>query len=123
MAGVFYKDFLIKFFKEYISDRKATNILKLIVILIGCTSVDLVFLMEHLGEVKPLLISMTAMFAGPSMGMFTLGVFFPKANAKVKYKLTNVFLLITFLGCFLWCNLWICCACSFYSPFKVLSIF
>nr|XP_015834037.1 PREDICTED: sodium-coupled monocarboxylate transporter 1 isoform X2 [Tribolium castaneum] len=82
MSSVIYKDFVTLFLKRNISKRKETNILRLIVVIAGLFAVVMGFLVEHLGELVPLTISLTGMVAGPSMGMFTLGVLFPKANSN-----------------------------------------
>jgi sodium-coupled monocarboxylate transporter 8/12 len=58
----------------------------MIVAINGIISTTLVLLMENLGEIFPLTISVTGMTAGPLMGIFTLGMLFPKANAKVITK-------------------------------------
>jgi sodium-coupled monocarboxylate transporter 8/12 len=58
----------------------------MIVAINGIISTTLVLLMENLGEIIPLTISVTGMTAGPLMGIFTLGMLFPKANAKVITK-------------------------------------
>ncbi|KAJ3663250.1 hypothetical protein Zmor_007553 [Zophobas morio] len=82
IAGVIYKDFLYKFLNENIKEKTVTNILKLIVALCGIAIIGLVLIMQHLGDIIPLATSIAAMSQGPSMGMFTLGVLFPKANAE-----------------------------------------
>ncbi|XP_063925648.1 sodium-coupled monocarboxylate transporter 1-like [Zophobas morio] len=82
IAGVFYKDFLYRFLSKNIKEKTVTNILKLIVALCGIAIIGLVSIMQHLGDIAPLAASIAAMSHGPSMGMFTLGVLFPKANAE-----------------------------------------
>ncbi|CAH1367567.1 unnamed protein product [Tenebrio molitor] len=84
-AGVIYHDFIKRFVKREITDKTVTNILKMIVAINGIISTTLVLLMENLGEIIPLTISVTGMTAGPLMGIFTLGMLFPKANAKGAY--------------------------------------
>ncbi|XP_064213530.1 sodium-coupled monocarboxylate transporter 1-like isoform X2 [Tribolium castaneum] len=81
-SNVIYKDFLTLFLKRNISKRKVTNILQLIVVVAGLFAVMMGFLVEHLGELVPLTISVTGMVSGPSMGIYTLGMMFPKANSN-----------------------------------------
>jgi sodium-coupled monocarboxylate transporter 8/12 len=84
LSGVIYKHCVKRFLKNNPSEKTISNILKLIVAISGAVCTCLVFLIEHLGEI----ISVTAAFAGitdgPLLGMFTLGVLFPRANAKVR---------------------------------------
>ncbi|KAJ3663248.1 hypothetical protein Zmor_007552 [Zophobas morio] len=82
LASVIYKDFLYDFLNENIKEKSVTKILKLIVALCGIAILGLVLIMQHLGDIIPLATSITAMSQGPSMGMFTLGVLFPKANSE-----------------------------------------
>ncbi|XP_063919590.1 sodium-coupled monocarboxylate transporter 1-like [Zophobas morio] len=82
LSGVIYKDFLYKFLNENIKEQTVTTILKLITALCGIAIIGLVLIMQHLGDIVPLATSVAAMSQGPSMGMFTLGVLFPKANSE-----------------------------------------
>ncbi|RZC42684.1 SSF domain containing protein, partial [Asbolus verrucosus] len=65
-----------------INEKTSSYILKLIVIIIGVICTGLVFILEHLGGLLPLAISLGGVTAGPLLGMFTLGVLFPKASSK-----------------------------------------
>lgn len=49
----------------------------------GAISFGLVFVVEHLGPVLQLALSFNGMAGGVSLGLFTLGMLFPWANAKV----------------------------------------
>ncbi|RZB40467.1 SSF domain containing protein, partial [Asbolus verrucosus] len=84
LAGTMYEDFILKFTGPGISDKTSSYILKLIVVIIGVICTALVFVLEHLGGILPLAISLGGMTAGPLLGMFTLGVLFPKASSKPK---------------------------------------
>jgi hypothetical protein len=53
------------------------------VVIEGVVITSLVLLIEHLGEIIPLSNRLTGMVYGPILGLFTLGVLFPKVNAKV----------------------------------------
>lgn len=54
--------------------------MKAIVIGIGALSLALVFVVERLGNIFSLAISIVGVTAGTLLGMFTLGMAFPKAN-------------------------------------------
>lgn len=85
MAGTIYEDFVHKIIGKDIGEKTASNILKLIVIIIGIVSTILVFVIENLGGLLPLAISLQGVTNGPLLGMFTIGVLFPRANAKVSF--------------------------------------
>jgi sodium-coupled monocarboxylate transporter 8/12 len=83
LSGVIYKHCVKRFFKNNASEKTVSNVLKLIVVISGALCTCLVFLIEHLGEIVSLTTSFIGITNGPLLGMFTLGVLFPRANAKV----------------------------------------
>jgi sodium-coupled monocarboxylate transporter 8/12 len=83
MSGVLYHDFIKRLVKRDITDETVTKILKMTVVICGIVCTSLVLLVQHLGGIISLTVSLAGMVAGPVMGMFTLGMLFPKANAKV----------------------------------------
>ena len=85
LSGVMYKDVVCEFLKKKPSDKQATNILKIIVLVIGLLCSCLVFAMEGLGEVFTVSSTIWGITQGPILGAFTLGVLFPKANHQVCY--------------------------------------
>ncbi|XP_063917033.1 sodium-coupled monocarboxylate transporter 2-like [Zophobas morio] len=80
LSGVLYKDVVCEFLKKTPSEKKATNILKLMVLVIGVLCSCLVFAMEGMGEVFSVSLTIWGITQGPVLGVFTLGVLFPKAN-------------------------------------------
>lgn len=56
---------------------------KILVVLIGCFSIGMVFVVERLGNIFSLAISIVGVTAGTLLGMFTLGMAFPNANQHV----------------------------------------
>ncbi|KYB24974.1 hypothetical protein TcasGA2_TC031445 [Tribolium castaneum] len=82
ISGVIYKDFVTKFVKSEITEKTAGYILRIIVVIAGILFVLIVFVIEHLGDIFPLVMSMTAFVDGPSVALFTSGVLIPKMNAK-----------------------------------------
>ncbi|CAH1367545.1 unnamed protein product, partial [Tenebrio molitor] len=83
LSGVIYKDFLIKYLKTNMSVKSTTRILKLIVTVDGIICMCLVFLIKYMeGRVFVLAMLLSAMKLGPTLGLFTLGMLFPRANSK-----------------------------------------
>lgn len=82
LAGTIYEDFLSQYMSKDITEQRVGYILKGLVIGIGVISVLLVRVVEHLGNLLPIMISFTGVASGPLLGIFTLGILFPKANAK-----------------------------------------
>jgi sodium-coupled monocarboxylate transporter 8/12 len=60
------------------------------VVIEGVLCTSLVLLIEHLGQIVPLCISLSGIVNGPLLGLFTLGILFPKINAKVFIKIQIV---------------------------------
>lgn len=82
-AAIFYKDCIAKFVSPNITEKAASNILKLIVVVTGIICICLVFIVERLGGILPLSIALGGVALGPSMGMFSLGMLVPRSNSKV----------------------------------------
>ncbi|XP_015839652.1 sodium-coupled monocarboxylate transporter 2 isoform X2 [Tribolium castaneum] len=82
ISGVVYKDFLSQFLKSNITEKTSGRILRAIVIIAGTLSMFLVLVLQHLGDLLPLVVSGCSMGFGPTAGVFCLGFLFPKANAK-----------------------------------------
>ncbi|GLV41355.1 brother of rumpel [Carabus blaptoides fortunei] len=81
MTGVIYEDLIKPRCKTPMSEGKASFIMKIIVFIIGCVCVGLVFVVEKLGMLIQASVSMASITAGPLLGLFTLGMFIPAANA------------------------------------------
>lgn len=94
MAGTIYEDFVLPFLPVKVAEQKASNILKLIVAIAGTLCTLLVLVVEKMGGLFPLNTALQGICGGPLVGLFTLGMLFPMANAKVwifsLYKFTNI---------------------------------
>ncbi|XP_044262831.1 sodium-coupled monocarboxylate transporter 2-like [Tribolium madens] len=66
ISGVVYKDFLLRCWKGSIKEK----------------TTFLILVLQYLGDLLPLGFSAKSMAYGPTLGVFCLGVLFPKANAK-----------------------------------------
>lgn len=83
MAAVFLEDFYKTFISKEISERWTYITMKSTVIIMGCLCVGLVFIVERLGAVLQLSMSIGAIAIGPSLSLFTMGVLIPWINSKV----------------------------------------
>lgn len=83
LSGLIYEDFLYGFMPKDISQERVSNILKIIVVIIGVVATALVLVVQHLGGLFQLGITLSGITAGPLLGLFTLGMLFPFANSKV----------------------------------------
>ena len=85
LAGVLYKDIACFVLKKQSTDfnNSGSGILKVIVLVVGALCTCLVFVVERLGEVLSISLMVTGLTQGPVLGVFTLGILFPKANSKV----------------------------------------
>ncbi|KAI4470148.1 sodium-coupled monocarboxylate transporter [Holotrichia oblita] len=82
LSGLIYEDFVSHFMPKDIDDKKVSNILKVIVVTIGVVATCLIFVIQHLGGLFALGITLSGITAGPLLGLFTLGMVFPFANSK-----------------------------------------
>ncbi|KAK4878994.1 hypothetical protein RN001_007140 [Aquatica leii] len=81
MTGVIFEDLIKPRVKTPLSEAKASSIMKVMVVVIGSICVGLVFVVEKMGALIQASGSMGAITAGPLLGIFTLGMFFPCANS------------------------------------------
>ncbi|XP_014485470.1 PREDICTED: sodium-coupled monocarboxylate transporter 1-like [Dinoponera quadriceps] len=81
MSGVIYEDMIKPCFRNPISNVGASRIMKATVVIIGAICVGLVFMVEKLSGLIQAGRSLSGITAGPLLGMFTLGMFFPMANS------------------------------------------
>ncbi|KAF2901938.1 hypothetical protein ILUMI_04251 [Ignelater luminosus] len=82
LSAIIYCDFLSPFLPADITEKQTSNILKIIVVITGTICTLLVFAVEHMGGVLPLVLTFAGITGGPLLGLFCLGMLFPKANAK-----------------------------------------
>ncbi|CAD6208628.1 GSCOCG00010605001-RA-CDS [Cotesia congregata] len=81
MSGVIYEDMIKPLMKKPLSQVAASRVMKFMVIFIGIICVALVFLAEKLSSLIQAGKSLSGITAGPLLGIFTLGMFFPCANS------------------------------------------
>lgn len=83
LAGTLYEDFVIQWMPKNSTEKTHSNMLKLLVVILGVICTSMVYVVQHLGGILPLAIALTAIPAGPLLGLFVLGVLIPRANSKV----------------------------------------
>lgn len=82
MAAVMLTDFYHTFCDHPLTDKQSSLLMKLTVVIFGIICVALVYVIEKLGAVLQISMSVGAIASGPSLGMFTMGVLLPWVNAE-----------------------------------------
>ncbi|KAF2886104.1 hypothetical protein ILUMI_20069, partial [Ignelater luminosus] len=82
VSGTIYRDFIEPFMSATVSERKASNIMKLIALIIGLVSTGCVFLVNKLGSILQVALTLGGISAGPTLGLFTMGMLLPMVNRK-----------------------------------------
>lgn len=90
ISGILYEDFLYLLMPADITEKRISDVLKLIVLCFGCWCLALVFVIEQLGGLLPVAVSLAGMTAGPLLGLFSMGLFIPRINAKVNCQSVDV---------------------------------
>lgn len=89
MTGVIFEDLIKPWLKKPLTESQASSLMKIIVVIIGSICVALVFVVEKMGALIQASGSLSAITAGPLLGIFTMGIFFPCVNSKVPIFQTN----------------------------------
>ncbi|KAJ9575570.1 hypothetical protein L9F63_007578, partial [Diploptera punctata] len=82
LGATLFDDFVRPCLKNKISDKMANNIIKCVIIGVGAVCVLIVFIVDKLGSVLQLNLSMAGVTNGALVGLFSLGMFIPRANSK-----------------------------------------
>lgn len=82
MTGVMFQDLIKPTLSKPLTEGQASFLMKVIVMIVGTICVGLVFLVEKMGALIQAAGSLGAITAGPLLGIFTLGMFFPFANPQ-----------------------------------------
>lgn len=104
MSAVILEDFFKMFAPKPLTKRQTSFIMRLVVVVFGFICVGLVFVVEQLGTVLQLSITLSSVANGPLLGIFTLGVMIPwvgeivsKTSLREIYLKTKVWFCILFL--------------------------
>ncbi|XP_069699584.1 sodium-coupled monocarboxylate transporter 1-like [Periplaneta americana] len=82
LAGTMYEDFIQPCLRRKVSEKIASYILRIMVFIIGAICVFMVFIVEKLGGILQLAYATGGVTSGAFLGLFSLGIFFPRANSK-----------------------------------------
>lgn len=77
MSAVILEDFVKSFMKKPLTEKQTHYVMRFVVAIFGGICVCLVFLVEKLGSVLQLSISLSSVSNGPLLGIFTMGVLLP----------------------------------------------
>ena len=82
ISSTIYEDFISPFMPTQTTEKTASHILKLIVVVAGVISIGLIFLYERLGSVFPIFVAFQGVANGPLLALFTMGILCPFVNSK-----------------------------------------
>ncbi|VEN50359.1 unnamed protein product [Callosobruchus maculatus] len=82
LSAVTIQDFLGSALGIHLPDKKGAYAAQLLSVLYGAISFGLVFIIANLGSIMQVAISFNGMVGGVTLGLFSLGMFFPWANSK-----------------------------------------
>ncbi|XP_058817417.1 sodium-coupled monocarboxylate transporter 1-like [Topomyia yanbarensis] len=82
LAAIVLEDFVKPFLKEELSERKTRYLMRGTVFFFGAIAVILVLVVEKLGTVLQLSMSLVPISLGPLLGVFLTGMLLPWVNAK-----------------------------------------
>lgn len=86
MSAVMLEDFFKPFANRPLTVKQTKYIMRGVVAAFGAICVALVFVVERLGSVLQLSMSLGAVAQGPLLGIFTMGVMFPWVHGTVSIK-------------------------------------
>ncbi|KAJ2954396.1 hypothetical protein O0L34_g2659 [Tuta absoluta] len=81
MCGVIFEDLIRPAYNKPISEKTASFIMKITVVVIGFACVAMVFLVEHMGALIQAGKSLSGITAGSLLGLFSMGLFLPWINS------------------------------------------
>ncbi|XP_055907808.1 sodium-coupled monocarboxylate transporter 1 [Eupeodes corollae] len=82
LSAVFLEDFVKPNVKIPLTERQTAVIMRLVVLLLGVLCVALVFVVEKLGMVLQLSMTLSSITNGPLFGLFIMGLCLPYVNTK-----------------------------------------
>lgn len=91
LSAVVLEDFFKSFSKKPFTERQTAIIMRGTVFVLGIWTVALVYVVERMGSVLQLSMSVPTACFGPMLGIFVLGMFVPWMNAKVRRYINSTF--------------------------------
>ncbi|GBP13177.1 Sodium-coupled monocarboxylate transporter 1 [Eumeta japonica] len=77
MSAVVLEDFYKPFCKKELSERQTSWLMRSVVVIMGALCLTLVFVVEKLGTILQLTMTLEAITMGPQLGVFTMGILMP----------------------------------------------
>lgn len=92
LSGTIYEDFIADKMPKDISEKRISNIMKIISVVLGLVCMLFVFLVQFMGGLFQLTLKVTALAGGPILAIFTLGMLTPFVNTKVRILVIYYFI-------------------------------
>ena len=86
MSALVLEDYFKPFFKDGVSERASGYIMRGTVLVLGILSVALVYVVQHLGPVLELSMSIPATCVGSLFGTFLIGMFMPWIGKRATFN-------------------------------------
>lgn len=97
LAGTIYEDFIRHNYPDA-SEKRVSDVMKLLVVILGTIIVSLVFVVEHMGQVFRVNIAVAGLTAGSLLGLFTVGMLSRYVNTKgVIYGAVGSMVIVTII--------------------------
>ncbi|XP_058447771.1 sodium-coupled monocarboxylate transporter 1-like isoform X2 [Malaya genurostris] len=82
LAAITYEDFCKPYFGNTLSEAQIGFVLRGSVLLFGIVSVVFIYIVEHLGAVMQLTMTLSSTSGGPLLGLFVMGILMPWVTAS-----------------------------------------
>lgn len=91
LSAIVLEDFCKPFVKRPLSEIQVRYLMRVTVLIFGALAVVLVMVVEKMGAVLQLSMSLGPVTLGPLFGLFVMGMFFPRINGTVSRLRFQVF--------------------------------
>lgn len=81
ISGTIYEDFIRHRYPNA-TEKRASDVMKLLVVILGTVTLSLVFVVEQMGQIFRLNFVIAGLFVGIQLGMFSIGMMTRSANSK-----------------------------------------
>lgn len=81
LSGTIYEDFIRHRYPKA-SEKRVSDVMKTLVVVLGLLMLSLVFVVEHMGQVFRISIAVSGLTAGALLGLFTIGMTSRYVNTK-----------------------------------------
>lgn len=87
LSAISYEDFCKPYFGKDLSETQISYILRGSVLVFGVISVIFIYIVEHLGAVMQLTMTLSSTAGGPLFGLFVMGILMPWVTASVSEQM------------------------------------